>query len=1321
MKRTYAIIMAVILIFSLCISVSAGDQVQYNYSTKANSGVRHEICTTLEGTSADSYYTGSYSYDTLITLESDELLTSLRTLMTDTHTKESTYNNCRDMAVLTDCENGDGTSISLIYTSYSSCWAEWTNNIAGGWNREHVWPQSLGGFKTTGAGSDLHHIRPVDSTVNSTRGNMKYGNVNGGSAVYGTSVTKHALGGHRGTPYFEPLDNAKGDIARIILYMYVRYGADSRYNCQSITTVFESVEVLLEWCALDPVDTWEMGRNEVVAAFQGNRNVFIDYPELAWLIFDEQIPTPMTTPSGRYTHPYEAVVTPPTCTEQGFTTFTCPDCGDSYVGNFVAPLGHNYEDDICTVCGEEKPEDTYVKIYYPAGDFYMTSTVTNSKMGIGTIEEAAIWTLQEDENGYVSFLLDGQYLTSGETGGRLLLTGTFTDYALWDVETADTGIYLRNVAAVYGGTTPQYLEIYNNQFTTYGFTSSDTSVYTFQLVEVPVCEVIGHRYETVVTPSTCTEQGFSIYTCKKCGDSYVSDYTELAAHEGEMGDRCALCNGFINITGTCGTNLLWTITEDGTLTIEGSGKMDNYGHSSNVSPWFPYRTEITSAVVDNGILNIGDYAFYACLNLENISIGESVATIGNSAFMDCTQLETVSIPQGCPTINDYTFKGCTNLTSVTIPNTVTRIGYQAFHNCTSLASIQVPANVTTIGADAFYNCSTLETIVIPEGITNVDHSTFYGCSSLTTVLLPESLTSIDSNAFQGCSSLVSITIPNRVTTIGASAFRSCISLTQITLPANLAKVEDYLFHGCDSLEQVTLQEGIISIGNSAFRNCSSLANIKIPQGTTSIGNYAFARCIGLTSLVIPESVTTIGNYGFYQCVELETVYYTGSDAQWAAISIGSDNAPLVNANIHHSYVDPATCEHSYEIIIIGPTCTEAGYSTYFCPICNDKFVADHKDALGHNVDNGTCTRCSKVFIQITENLTDVRVDYGKSAKLIVTAIGDGLTYTWYYSDNGGESFTATKTFTGNYYNVSMTEQRDGRQVYCVIRDQNGYCATTNTVTLSAIKTVQITKQPVSISVANGQMATVSVQATGDGLTYAWYYSYNGKFYKTDAFTGNTYSVAMNASRAGRQIYCIVTDMYGNQMQSNVVTINMTPSVSIVTQPENVTVGKNEKAVVRVNAIGEGLRYKWYYSDDGGKTFKLTTSFTGNRYSITMTQARAGRQVYCEITDAFGNVVKSNVVTLGMTDCLKILSQPQSVTVAAGKKARVSVCAYGEGLTYSWYYSDNGGKTFSKTSAFSGDTYSISMTSARAGRQIYCVITDAHGNTIKTDVVTIHMK
>lgn len=331
---------AVFLIFALLLSLSAtamaqSPVVQHTYSSEANSGIRHEVCTTLNGTSADTYYTGDYALDKTSIQTGDTLLQTLRTLMTTTHTHYTTYGDCRDYAVKTDCENADGKTINLLYSSYISNRGEYINDTSKGWNREHVWPVSLGGFsKEQTPGCDLHHIRPTDSSLNGTRGNDKYGVVTGGKEITGTVVTGGALGGKKGGGFMEPLDNVKGDVARICLYMYVRYGSEYS-GCKSITNVFQSVDVLLQWHEMDPVDTWEMGRNEVVYAIQGNRNVFIDYPEFAWQLFDREIPENAITPSGStgFTpcqHPTTEIrnTKAATCMEEGYTGDTvCADCG----------------------------------------------------------------------------------------------------------------------------------------------------------------------------------------------------------------------------------------------------------------------------------------------------------------------------------------------------------------------------------------------------------------------------------------------------------------------------------------------------------------------------------------------------------------------------------------------------------------------------------------------------------------------------------------------------------------------------------------------------------------------------------------------------------------------------------------------------------------------------------------------------------------------------------------------------------------------------------------------------------------------------------
>ncbi|MBQ9783893.1 MAG: endonuclease [Clostridia bacterium] len=290
-ERFTSMLLILILLAGLIVPVHASEtRAVATYSTEYNSGERGEVCTTLDGTSAGSYYQG-YGYDDLSALSESALFDALQSLMRSTHTTISSYDDCHYMADRTDCENENG-SVLLLYTSYVATMSQWN-----GWNREHVWPQSLGGNTTSGGGADLHHIRPSDAGVNSSRGNKKYGEAGSNATEkYGSNPATGYLGGTYSSTYFEPRDEVKGDVARICLYVYVRWNSD--WGADSITDVFQSVDVLLEWCELDPVDTWEMGRNEVVGSIQGNRNVFIDYPEYAWLLFGKDVPDSMTTPSG---------------------------------------------------------------------------------------------------------------------------------------------------------------------------------------------------------------------------------------------------------------------------------------------------------------------------------------------------------------------------------------------------------------------------------------------------------------------------------------------------------------------------------------------------------------------------------------------------------------------------------------------------------------------------------------------------------------------------------------------------------------------------------------------------------------------------------------------------------------------------------------------------------------------------------------------------------------------------------------------------------------------------------------------------------------
>ena len=130
-----------------------------------------------------------------------------------------------------------------------------------------------------------------------------------------------------------------------------------------------------------------------------------------------------------------------------------------------------------------------------------------------------------------------------------------------------------------------------------------------------------------------------------------------------------------------------------------------------------------------------------------------VTEIGNSAFYNCINLETVVIPNSITEIERCTFQNCISLKSVEIPSSITVIGSDAFEKCSSLESVEIPNSVTEIGVGAFYNCSSLVSVNIPISVSYIASFTFYGCSSLESVEIPNSITGIGDNAFASCESL----------------------------------------------------------------------------------------------------------------------------------------------------------------------------------------------------------------------------------------------------------------------------------------------------------------------------------------------------------------------------------------------------------------------------------------------------------------------------------------------------------------------------------------------------------------------------------------
>ena len=178
------------------------------------------------------------------------------------------------------------------------------------------------------------------------------------------------------------------------------------------------------------------------------------------------------------------------------------------------------------------------------------------------------------------------------------------------------------------------------------------------------------------------------------------------------------------ISGTCGANLSWSFS-GGTLTISGSGAMENYGNNKNV-PWYGFRNEIIRIVFPNGITSIGNMAFYECKNITSIAIPNSVTKIGRYSFAFCEGIKMLNLGNGIEIIDESAFTNCYNLPSVKLPDTLRKIEREAFFRCESLAAITIPYGVTEIGHATFSYCKNLVSAVINANIKVLAESIFYG-------------------------------------------------------------------------------------------------------------------------------------------------------------------------------------------------------------------------------------------------------------------------------------------------------------------------------------------------------------------------------------------------------------------------------------------------------------------------------------------------------------------------------------------------------------------------------------------------------------------
>ena len=417
--------------------------------------------------------------------------------------------------------------------------------------------------------------------------------------------------------------------------------------------------------------------------------------------------------------------------------------------------------------------------------------------------------------------------------------------------------------------------------------------------------------------------------------------------------------------------------------------------------------------------------------------------------------------------------------------------------------------------------------------------------------------------------------------------------------------------------------------------------------------------IAIATITIPESVTSIGADTFKGCESLMDIYHTGTKDKW------------------------------------------------------DKLAKDLK------LNSYTVVHCA-TELKVLTHPSNITVQPGKNVSFTVKAQGDGLKYQWYYMKAGAASWSQWGSRTTATTTATANESWDGMRVYCKVTDKYGKTVKSNPATITVTQELKITKHPVGATVRTGDTVTLSLKAEGLGLSYQWYFKKAGQtaWNVWKGHTGATETAAAPSSWDGIQFYCKVSDKNGNEINSNTVKITLSDVLSITQQPANQTAALGSAVTLSLKAKGEGVTYQWYYKKTTQTSWNVWSGRTHASETVTPNESWNGIQLYCKVTDKSGKTVDSAKAKIILSGVITVIQQPTNKTVLLGKSVTLSLKAEGEALSYQWYFKKAGQSSFSAWSGRTHDSETCTPNATWNGIQLYCLIKDSTGKSVKSNTVTV---
>ena len=450
-------------------------------------------------------------------------------------------------------------------------------------------------------------------------------------------------------------------------------------------------------------------------------------------------------------------------------------------------------------------------------------------------------------------------------------------------------------------------------------------------------------------------------------------------------------------SGKCGTKVTYTISDDGVLTISGTGAMANYTYKDNDSsncPWHSVRWAIKKVVIENGVTSIGDFAFAFDISLADVTIPGSVTSIGNRAFMG-TPLTSVVIPEGVKTIGENAFWRCTSLQTVTVPASTTELGNHAFDTGeyydgsyhTQLTDIYYGGSrqqwYNAGGGDAapmvvtiHYNGATGN--IIDSG--TCGDNAFWKLDKDYTLTISGTGAMWDYPTSEDDSWWMDWALP----------WKSYEAISRIVVAEGITHIGAYAFYWTDNATALSLPSSLISIGRAALCGFGG-TEIIVPDNVTCIDNFAFNDCDNLKTVSLPAGLQNIG-ICFIECDALKTINFGGTMEQWLACGGGQSTFPTTTSVV-----------------------CQGGGTLYRSGTCGDNLTWD-LDNNGNLIILGTGDMYDLAYDDESGSYTLPWVEYRSMIRRV--EIGSGVTRigAWAFEDTNITSLTIPGSVTaiGDY-------------------------------------------------------------------------------------------------------------------------------------------------------------------------------------------------------------------------------------------------------------------------------------------------------------------